>query len=151
MSVSPYFVDVELIQIEKTALYCAVLFCYITKMLQKYSIKFCNRSSVLRQSAISASSTTLSQITKKLLNICSLTFTMQISTTARQTSNCMQIITYHVARLRTNHFQNTPCPAVSNFLDFKWIQREKTELSCAIFQIIVLLYCFALVQLFYNL
>ena len=76
-------------------------------------------STVLSQSAISPSSTTSSQISKKLLNICSLTYTMQISTTARQTSNCMQIITYHVAHFRTNHFQNTPCPAVSNFLDFK--------------------------------
>ena len=32
MSGSLYFVDVELIQIEKTALYCAMFF-YITKML----------------------------------------------------------------------------------------------------------------------
>ena len=97
-------------------------------------------------------SATMSQITKRLLNIGSLTnFTMQISTTAQQTSNCMQIITYRVARFRTNHFQNTPCPAVSYFLDFELIQIEKTEISCAIFQIIVLLYCFALVQLLYYL
>lgn len=48
----------------------------------------------------------------------SLKFTMLISTTARQTSNYMQIITYHVASFRTNHFQNTPCPAVSYFLHF---------------------------------
>ena len=34
----------------------------------------------------------------------SLTFTMQISTTARQTSNCMQIMTYHVASFRTSYF-----------------------------------------------
>jgi len=93
----------------------------------------------------------LSQITKKLLNICSLTFTMLISTTARRTSNCMQIITYQVASFRTNHYQNTPYPEVSYFLDFEKIQIGKTELSCAIFQIIVLLYCFALFQLFYNL
>ena len=58
---------------------------------------------------------------------------------------------YHVASFRTNYFQNTPCPAGSYFLDFEKIQIEKTELSCAIFQIILLLYCFALVQLFYNL
>ena len=52
----------------------------------------------------------------------SLKFTMLISPTAQQTSNCMQIITYHVASFRTNYFQNTPsapCPAVSYFLDFE--------------------------------
>ena len=32
---------------------------------------------------------------------------MLISTTTRQTSNCVQIITYHVANFRTNHFQNS--------------------------------------------
>ena len=56
-----------------------------------------------------SSSATLSQITKKLLNICSLTFAMQISTTARQTNNCMQITTY-ISRcycFRTHYFQNT--------------------------------------------
>ena len=36
--------------------------------------------------------------------ICSLTFTMLIFTTARQSSNCMQSITYHVSSSRTNHF-----------------------------------------------
>ena len=61
-----------------------------------------------------SSSATLSQITKKLLK-----FTMLIATTARHTSSCMQIITCHVASFRTNHFQNTPCPAVSYFLDFE--------------------------------
>ena len=76
----------------------------------------------------------------------SLTFTLQISTTARQPSNCMHIITYHVAGFRTNYFKNTSCPTVSYFLDFESIQIEKTELFCAVFQIIVLLYCFALVQ-----
>jgi len=30
---------------------------------------------------------------------------MLISTTTRQTSNCLQIITYHVASFRTNHFK----------------------------------------------
>ena len=43
----------------------------------------------------------------------SLTFTMQISTFARRTSNCMQIITYHVGSFQTNYFQNTSCPTVS--------------------------------------
>ena len=76
---------------------------------------------------------------------------MLISTTARQPTNCMQIILYHVASFWTNHFQNTPCPAVSCFLDFEKIQIEKTELSGAVFQIIGLLYCFALFQLLYNL
>ena len=33
----------------------------------------------------------------------SLAFTMQSSTTARQTSNCMQIITYHVTSFRTKY------------------------------------------------
>ena len=47
---------------------------------------------------------------------CRLKFTMLISTTARQTRDCMQIITYHIASFRTNHFQNTPCPADSYFL-----------------------------------
>ena len=145
------------------------MFCYITKMLQKYSIQFCNSSAVSGHDFQNTPCLavpyfycfeSICNITieyylvpdqQKIINICSLTYTMPISTTARQTSNCMQIITYHVARFQTNHFQNTPCPAVSNFRDFKWIQIEKTELSCAIFQIIVLLYCFALVQLFYNL
>ena len=49
----------------------------------------------------------------------SLTFTMQISATARQTSNCMQIITYRVASFQTNYFQNTSCPTISYFLDFE--------------------------------
>ena len=48
-----------------------------------------------------------------------LKFTMLISTTARQMSNCMQIITYHVASFWTNHFQNTPCPALWYVLDFE--------------------------------
>ena len=63
----------------------------------------------------------------KLLNICSVTFTMLISTTTQQTSSCMQIIRYHVASFRTDHFQSTPCPAVSYFLDFEKIHVEKTN------------------------
>ena len=51
--------------------------------------------------------------------LCSLTFTVQIYTTARQTSNCMHIITYHVASFQTNYFKNTSCPTVSYFLDFE--------------------------------
>ena len=48
-----------------------------------------------------------------------LEFTMLISTTARQASNCMQVITYHVASFRRNHFQNASCPVVWYFLDFE--------------------------------
>ena len=113
-------------------------------------LEYCISSILSQLCTISDSwSATFSQITKKLLNICSLTFTMLISTTTRQTSNCMQIITYHFASSRTNHFQNTPCPAVSYFLDFAKIQIEKNRIilcyipdNCAI-----VLFCFLSITL----
>ena len=43
---SVYFVDVELLPIEKNALYCAMLFLDHLDVA-KYSIKFCNCSAVL--------------------------------------------------------------------------------------------------------
>ena len=105
------------------------MFCYITKMLlgsfgTRFSKYFESGNTVFLVFGVNlytlsdSSSTILSQITKKLLNICSLTFSMLITTTARQTSNCMQIITYHVASFRTNHFQNT----MSRSLVFSWFR-----------------------------
>ena len=94
---------------------------------------------------------TFSQITNKLLNICSLTFTMQISTTAHQSSNCMQIITYHVASFRTNHFKILHVRESCIFLISSKYRLKKQNLTCAIYQIIALLYSFALVKLFHNL
>ena len=67
---------------------------------------------------------------------------MQISATARPTSNCMQIITYHVASFRTNHFQNTPRPVVSYFLDFELKEIEKDR--------IILCYCTVLLWVNYS-
>ena len=72
----------------------------------------------------------------------SLTFTMQISTTTRQTSNCMHIITDKLFILKILHVRQSRITLISSKYRLK-----KTELSCAVFQIIVLLYCFALVQL----
>ena len=64
---------------------------------------------------------------------------MLISTTARYARHCMEIITYRVATVASGQdFQNTLCPAVSYFLDFEQIQREKNELSCAALKTIVL-------------
>ena len=60
-----------------------------------------------------SSSATLSQITKKLLNICSLIFTMQISTTARQTSNRPFQLVHFVFP-----FQTTWCPHGNSFCFF---------------------------------
>jgi len=55
----------------------------------------------------------------------SLTFIMQSSTTARQTSNCMQIITYHVVSFRTNFFFKY---SMSDSLALPWF-RVNTDLK----------------------
>ena len=99
MSSSPCFVDVELIKIEKTALYCA-MFCYITKMLLNTVLNSATArqfrdtifkilrvwqyhiSSILSQSVhnISIECYLVPDHQEISKYICSLTFTMQIST-----------------------------------------------------------------------
>ena len=142
MSDSPYFVDVELLQIEKNRIILCYVF-FITKMLLNIVLNITLNSATARQFQATVFkilrvqyriSSILNQSVHNIRLIeCylvpdhqevvkylySLTFTMQISTIARQTSNCMQIITYHVASFRTNYFQNSSCPTVSYFLDFE--------------------------------
>ena len=128
MSGCPYFVDVELLQIEKNRILLCYVFLDHYKMLLNTMLNSANPRRFqdtifkilrVRQYRISI---ILSQSMQNIRLIeCyhvpdhqevvkylyGLTLTMQISTTARQTSNCMQIITYHVASFRTNYFQNT--------------------------------------------
>ena len=66
-----------------------------------------------------------------------LEFAMLISTTARQTSHSLQIITYRVASFRTR-FSKYSVSGSLVFLDFEQIQIEKNELSSAVLKIIVL-------------
>ena len=91
------------------------------KDVAKYTLPFCNRSTVLGQDFQTTPCLAVPYVIQSVHNIrfieCYfvpdhqvvfkdiLKFTMLISTTARQTSNCMQIIAYHIASFQTNHFQ----------------------------------------------
>ena len=163
MSGSSYFVDVELIQIEKTN--CIVL-CFLRSLLlnivwnsgtaqqlmqlshvavvgfrtrfSKYSL---SGSTVFLEFWVNlcritdSLSAILSQIIKKFLNIF-LNFATLISITTRHTRHCMEIITYHVASFRTR-FSKYSLSGSLVFLDFERIQIEKTEFSCAALKTIV--------------